>query len=186
MNWRMLLASLIDTFREYSERPLERLRDIGLREGMAFLDVGCGLGFYSFAASQIVGDNGVVYALDIDSEYLQHVCEKARRFGMTNIRSRNADATATGLPHACVDIVFVHLVLHDIEDKPAAMMEFSRVLKPGGTLAIDEEGATPVEDIKALAERCRFAPPRMLPRTMLVFKKGDTSRLDEGPSVAGV
>jgi len=40
-----------------------------------------------------------------------------------------ADAQATGLPSESVDIVFLHLVLHDIKDKPKAIREFHRILK---------------------------------------------------------
>jgi predicted methyltransferase len=38
------------------------LRYIGIREGDRFLDLGCGDGYFSIAASQVVGKDGIIYA----------------------------------------------------------------------------------------------------------------------------
>lgn len=44
------------------------LRYIGIKEGDRFLDLGCGDGYFSIAASQAVGKNGLVYDFDMDEE----------------------------------------------------------------------------------------------------------------------
>jgi protein-L-isoaspartate O-methyltransferase len=48
---------LIDTAKFFSE--------LDLQKGVTFLDVACGWGAYSLAASDIVGKDGQVYAVDL-------------------------------------------------------------------------------------------------------------------------
>ena len=44
------------------------LNDIGLKSGDKFLDAGCGDGYFSIAAAEIVGLGGRVYAFDVDGD----------------------------------------------------------------------------------------------------------------------
>jgi ubiquinone/menaquinone biosynthesis C-methylase UbiE len=169
--WRILLVSFVDKIRGISEKPLERLQKIGVKEGMKFLDVGCGLGFYSFPASLLVGENGLVYALDIDSDYLKWIANKARKTRRVNIKTINADACKIGLPDDNVDIVFLHLVFHDIKDKSAAIKEFYRVLKAGGKLVIDEENVMSLKKVRMWAEDGGLEFSERLYKTLQIFKK---------------
>jgi ubiquinone/menaquinone biosynthesis C-methylase UbiE len=171
MSWKILLVSFLERFRKFSEHPLERLAEIGLKEGMTFLDVGCGLGFYSFYASSIVGKKGFVYTIDVNREFVEYVENKAKRKGIENIKTMVANAQKTGLPSGSVDIVFLHLVLHDIKDKSAAIKEFNRVLKNHGKLVIDEEDVMPLDQVGKLAEDSGFALSKRLRKTIQIFEK---------------
>jgi len=171
MKWKILIVSFLENFRKLSEHPLKRLTGIGLKERMTFLDVGCALGFYSFYASSIVGEKGLVYALDINPDFLDYISNKASKRGVKNIKTIVANAQETGLPQKSVDIVFLHLVLHDIKDKTAAIKEFNRVLKLGGKLVIDEENVMPSDLIKKLAEDSGFKFFERLRKTVQVFEK---------------
>jgi len=46
-------------------RPFETLTRLGLKKGVTFVDLGCGYGTFTLAASSIVGSEGHVYAVDI-------------------------------------------------------------------------------------------------------------------------
>jgi ubiquinone/menaquinone biosynthesis C-methylase UbiE len=152
MNWKILLVSSINRVRRIFENPWRRLREIRIREGMMLLDVGCNLGFYSFPASSLVGESGLIYALDIAPDYLRGVANKAKRTRRSNIKTINADTQRTGLPDESAEIVFVHFVLHDIKDKQAAIREFYRILKAGNKLVINEESVIPTKEVGNLAE----------------------------------
>lgn len=166
-----MLIAFLEKFRKLSENPEERLDDIGLKKGMTFLDVGCALGFYSFPAASIVGGSGVVYALDVDSEYAEYVARKAKNQGTKQIKTIVADAQDTGLPPGSVDIIFLHLVFHDIGDKPKAVREFHRILKATGNLVIDEEDVVPLDTVQNLVEGAGFRTSRTLRKTVQVFEK---------------
>jgi len=53
------------TLRSIFKKPERTLREMGLRKGQTILDYGCGIGSFSITAAKMVGDEGVVYALDI-------------------------------------------------------------------------------------------------------------------------
>lgn len=174
VNRRITLVAFLEKFRKYSEHPLERLTEIGLREKMAFLDVGCLLGFYSFSASSIVGEKGLVYALDKNPDCIAHVENKIKRQGTHNVKTITASAEQTSLPAESVDMVFLHLVLHDIPDKQTAMQEFNRVLKTNGKLVIDEDRTMPPNLIRKLAEEHGFQYSTCLRKTTQIFEKTQT------------
>jgi ubiquinone/menaquinone biosynthesis C-methylase UbiE len=171
MNWKVLLISFLDRLRKFSEHPSERLREIGLAERMTFLDVGCTLGFYSFSASSIVGEKGLVYALDINSALIDYVSNRAKKYQVKNIKPIVANAENTGLPEESVDVVFLHLVFHDIENKQSALKEFFRILKKEGKLVIDEETAMSPDKIRKLAEQEGFTFSKSLRKSIQIFKK---------------
>ena len=171
MNLKIRLVSFLENFRRSSEHPLERLTEIGLEEGMAFLDVGCSLGFYSFCAASIVGEKGLVYALDINSDFVDYISNKAEKKGIRHIKTIMAKAEETSLPQGSIDFVFLHLVLHDIKDKPKAIKEFSPILKKRGKLVIDEENVMPLNLIRELVEDSGFRFSKHLRKTIQVFER---------------
>jgi len=111
----------------------ERLREAGVRPGMTVLDYGCGPGRYAIPAARLVGDQGMVHAVDVHPLALRMTGKLARAAGLTNLRYTLTDGP-TGIPSKSVDIVLLYDALHDVEDKPAALAEICRVLRSSGTL----------------------------------------------------
>ena len=62
------------------------LRAIGIKEHYCVLDFGCGPGNYTIPIAKIVGEAGIVYALDKDADALNQLMEKANELGLTNIQ----------------------------------------------------------------------------------------------------
>ena len=58
--------SLDEATRRSWFNPETILETAGLRSGMVFVDVGCGDGFFTIMAAQVVGPKGMVYAVDTD------------------------------------------------------------------------------------------------------------------------
>lgn len=116
------------------------LKSIRLREGAVFLDVGCGDGHFSLAASKIVGEKGRVYAIDADRESLGILQHQKDVNNIGNIEVLLADITKK-LPLANESIYFCFManVFHGFvvnREVGDAVKEIVRVLKPEGTLAI--------------------------------------------------
>jgi ubiquinone/menaquinone biosynthesis C-methylase UbiE len=125
---------LVDTARLFDEA--------GLGHGMTFLDLACGRGEYALAAAGKVGKEGVVYAVDLWEEGIAALKGQAFERGFRNVEARVADV-GKGIPleDACVDVCLVATVLHDLVQEGAAdqaLREVSRVLRPGGLLAVME------------------------------------------------
>jgi SAM-dependent methyltransferase len=123
------------------------------KQGTIVADVGAGDGRFAFAAAQIVGPSGKVFATEIDTEKFAKLrSEVAKRHlsNMTVLESKEAD---TNLPAECCDAIFLRRVYHHLT-KPAEFdAALVRSLKPGGRLAIIEfpprAGLEPVNGIPA-------------------------------------
>ena len=121
--------------REWFGNPRQRLEEAGLERDQAVLDYGCGIGSYTLPAAQIVGDGGVVYALDIHPLAVATVARRVGEANLTNVETIQSDRD-TGLSDESVDAVLLYDVLHSIPDKGALLRELHRVLKPGGSLSV--------------------------------------------------
>jgi ubiquinone/menaquinone biosynthesis C-methylase UbiE len=123
------------------------------KPGTIVADIGAGDGKYAFAAAQIVGPAGKVFATEIDSDKLATLRSEVTKRHLTNViilESKDAD---TNLPAECCDAIFLRRVYHHLT-KPAEFdVALIRSLKPGGRLAIIEfpprSGLDPVEGVPA-------------------------------------
>ncbi|KAK4073245.1 uncharacterized protein Triagg1_5525 [Trichoderma aggressivum f. europaeum] len=109
---------------------LERLN---LAPGMRVLDVGCGPGNLTVHIAQIVGDNGSVVGIDPSTERIL-IAQKIQKPNLSFSEGQAEDLSqfSTG----SFDAVYVNSTLHWVQDQPAALKEFGRLLKPGGLLGI--------------------------------------------------
>jgi ubiquinone/menaquinone biosynthesis C-methylase UbiE len=122
--------------------PTRVLGAIGLDEGQIFMDAGCGDGFISLAASEIVKEKGKVYALDAYQPSLDGLRSEINELDIGNMELILADMTiAIPLKDNLVDICAMANVLHGFASEGTlepVLSEIRRVLKPGGTFAVVE------------------------------------------------
>src|SRR3972149_5543712 len=84
--------SLDEATRRSWFNPEKVLADAGLGSGMVFVDVGCGDGFFTIVASQLVGEKGMVYAVDIDASAVERLKRRAAEKGLSNVKAVVAEA----------------------------------------------------------------------------------------------
>ncbi len=124
---------LMSDARRVMQDPSVILERVGVKEGMTVADLGCGPGFFSIPLATMVGDKGLVYAVDGEPEMLKHLEENIDKSGIQKQRIKivNADVASTGIPSNSVDLAFFIRLLHDIDDKQAFLDEVKRICKPG-------------------------------------------------------
>ena len=121
---------------------MEVLEAVGLEIGDIFLDAGCGDGHISIVASNLVGDQGKIYALDVYPESIETVKKEIKDKKLDNTEAILADISKNiTLDSDSIDIVLMANVLHgfvadgEVED---VMKNIVKVLKPDGVLAVVE------------------------------------------------
>jgi ubiquinone/menaquinone biosynthesis C-methylase UbiE len=118
--------------------PKETLLQMGLKQGDILADIGCGIGYFTIPAAMIVGPEGKVFALDISEELLEETKAVKRQEGLENIETVLVDEYDLKLSSSSISFALVSIVLHEIDNLPRYLNEISRILSPGGQLAIIE------------------------------------------------
>ncbi len=115
-------------------------KKIGLSEGMKVAEFGCGrTGNFLFTASRIVGDKGMVYALDILKDILESIKNRSRFEGYYNVLTVWTDIEkvgGAGVPEGSIDAGFFVNVFFQLKNKDNAFAEAARLLKKGSSLVI--------------------------------------------------
>ena len=123
------------------------------KPGTVVADIGAGDGRYAFAAAQLVGRSGKVFATEIDQEKLAKLRSQVTKRDLTNVIVVESKEADTNLPMECCDAIFLRRVYHHLTKPVEFDAALVRSLKPGGRLAIIEfpprSGLEPVEGVPA-------------------------------------
>ena len=117
--------------------PKKTLATLGLKKGMSVADLGCGYGTFAIAAAEIVGKSGKVDALDIDSEMLRAVSERASKKHLGNVTPILADiSTMKKWRELLVDFLLLANIIHGTKRKVSLLKAARDILRPNGIIAI--------------------------------------------------
>ena len=146
-------------------RPAADLVDaVGIPADANVLDVGTGTGVAALAAAKFLGRGGIIVGLDPSVPMLR----RASAHGLHTLVA----ATLPGLPFTdeTFDRVLASFVLSHVDSYEAALLEITRVLKPGGKLGLTTWG--PLED--EFRERWRSVAESFVSKEALadVIRKG--------------
>lgn len=118
-------------------RPSEILGGL-VRRGDTVVDVGSGLGFFTLAMAEMVGPDGKVISVDVQSEMLKRARRRAERRGLANrIDFHQASHTGMGLSGPA-DFVLAFWMVHEVRDRAGFLAEVRSILRPTGHLLIAE------------------------------------------------
>ncbi|MFI5275079.1 MAG: class I SAM-dependent methyltransferase [Ktedonobacterales bacterium] len=130
--------TLLSEDRQAELQPERLLRSLGLRSGDTMADIGCGPGFFTLPAADIVGANGIVLAGDIQGEMLSTIRSRAHEAGHSNVRVVKTGESEIPLPAESFDFVLLAFVLNEVENRATFLHRAARLLKPGGRVAVLE------------------------------------------------
>lgn len=119
--------------------PEQNILPLGLRDGMKVADFGAGTGFYSKAASSIVGYSGKVYAIEVQKDLVKKLESEIIHWGLKNVECIWGDIERSGgtkISDHSMDAVIISNVLFQAEDRLGLIDEAKRVLKIGGHILL--------------------------------------------------
>ncbi len=123
-----------DAERREWQNPEQILNSIGLKSGLKFIDIGCGIGFFTIPAAKIVGNEGRVYALDINEEAIGILRKRVENEGLNNLTLQVGKAEEITFCNYCADIIFFGINLHDFANPKKVLINAKRMLKSQGRL----------------------------------------------------
>lgn len=112
-----------------------------VRPGMTVLDVGCGTGYNSLGLARMVGENGVVIAVDLQERSLLSLRRRADKAGLggrLEVRQCSEQSLLLGDVLGVADFAVTFWMVHEVPDQNRLFSELCSALAPGGRLLVAE------------------------------------------------
>ena len=129
---------LADPARDEKQKPMELIRDAGIRAGMSVADVGTGIGFMLPFLSRRVGPEGKVLAEDIFDDFLAAAKQRVEKAKLANVTFVKGTETDPKLPEGALDVAMALDVYHHFDYPEKMLAALHKSLKPDGRLVIVE------------------------------------------------
>jgi ubiquinone/menaquinone biosynthesis C-methylase UbiE len=114
------------------------IKKLQIKKGNKIADIGVGGGFFTIRFAKIVGDKGHIYAIDINSEFLEYIKIQAENVGIKNITTLQAKAETPKIPEEKLDYIFIRNVYHHLINRINYFKILRNSLKENGKLIIIE------------------------------------------------
>lgn len=142
---------LLNQASQYEPTANWLLDQIGVQPGWRAVDIGCGpIGVLNLLSHR-VGPSGEVVGLEREERFVEMAKAEIAKRKLGNVRVVQADALATGLEKGSFDLAHERLVLINVSEREAFLAEMLSLLRPGGTLAL--------EDVDNVSWLCQPAHP---------------------------
>lgn len=139
------MAVITEEIKDWQLTEAQRtLNKCGLQKGMDVIDFGCGALYWTLPAVEVVGEEGIVYAIDANKYIIESVSKSVERKEISNlipIRLKNDKMSSF---NKCVDFIMYYDIFHSmgptmerkIQANIELMKEFNRLLRPSGILTV--------------------------------------------------
>lgn len=124
--------------RQREEQPDRLVNSLDIQPGATVVDLGAGVGYFTWRLARKVGRAGKVIAVDIQQEMLDMLAVNLRERGIENVETVLATPQDPRLPQAAVDLVLLVDVYHELAHPALTLAHISRSLKPTGRLVVVE------------------------------------------------
>ena len=141
------IMSFILSMRDVFVSVGKRIDVFGINNGSVVIDFGCGPGSYIERASQLVGGNGRVYAVDVHPLAIKSIKKKISKASLDNVIPILSTGYPVDIKSQSADVIYALDMFHHVKNADVFLKELCRLLKPDGTLFI-ESGHQPFNEAK--------------------------------------
>jgi len=129
-----------------------------LKPGDHVLDIGCGPAWFWASTAGLLPEKLDLTLADLSPGMVDEAVARCNALPFSAVHGRQADAAELPFDDGAFDAVIAMHMLYHLPDPAAAIAEMSRVLKPGGFLAVTTNGVGNMREIYALTTIFGSAP----------------------------
>ena len=126
-------------------KPFSILSNSELKHGMNLIDLGCGTGYFTLPASHII-ENGVIFAIDLQTEMLEALHKKLKELSIKNIHIIRSELHNLPMKGESLDIALLINTLHELSDRQSILKEICRILKDNGKISVVDWKKADIEE----------------------------------------
>jgi|ERR1700676_751105 len=154
------IATMERAERDEWQKPDEVVKALDLKNGDFVADIGAGTGYFSRRLALAVAPAGRLYAVDIASDILAYLQERAARENLHNIVTVLSHPDDPLLPANSLDLAFFCDTTHHIEQR----VNFYRKLLP----AVKAHGRLAIIDYPPDSPHAPHKPEQLVPRSQVI------------------
>jgi predicted methyltransferase len=122
---------------------IERVMDLlGIKGGSSVADIGAGSGWFTVRAARRAGEEGLVYAVEINRAYVRQLKKRAKKEKLPNVRTILGKLDDPLLPKQSVDAVLLLKTYHEVAQPIALLRHVREAMRPGARLGIIDKNGT--------------------------------------------
>ena len=129
---------LVRPERQREEQPDRLVSALRIPRGSTVIDLGAGVGYFTWRLAKRVGPTGRVLAVEIQQPMLDMLAENLRRRGIENVDLILGTPSDPRLPENQADLALLVDVYHELAFPAATMERVRRSLKADGRLVVVE------------------------------------------------
>lgn len=135
--------SIFETPGRDERLQVNRVMDLlGIAPGRSVADIGAGSGWFTVRAARRVGGLGTVYAVDINSEAVKYIADRAKKEKLPNVKTILSKPDDPTLPEHSVDAVLLLKVYHEVAQPVQLLRNLKPALRSGAKVGIIDRNGT--------------------------------------------
>ena len=143
--------------RDREEQPAKLIESLDLEPGLVVADIGAGTGYFTWRLAEAVGNEGLVYAVDVQPEMLEKLDRNMKIRQFENFEPILGSAIDPKIPENSLDLALMVDVYHEFSHPSEMLARLSKALKPGGRLVFveyrAEDPSVPIKRLHKMTEK---------------------------------
>jgi ubiquinone/menaquinone biosynthesis C-methylase UbiE len=137
-NWAFRIMAFMFNITDLFQSTKKKLDPFNIQKGETVVDYGSGTGRYLPVASELVGEQGLVYAVDIQELAVKSAFKRIRKYKLKNVVPILTDGRTVSIQSHSVDIIYALDMFHMVKDPNVFLTELNRLMKPDGILYLED------------------------------------------------
>ncbi len=132
------IMTLIFIIRNFFKPMSSCIENFGIKEGNIVVDYGCGPGMHIKRASELVGVEGLVYAVDIHELAIKSVNKLIAKNSLNNVKTLQTNGNKVEISDNTADLIYALDMFHMVKDYKSFLLELNRIGKCDCTLILED------------------------------------------------